>query len=53
MADLSLIKFYYNTGVYSLNELYILVITNEITKEDFHEITGLNFDGIKQTRDWD
>lgn len=53
MADTSLIKFYYKQGVYTLNELYYLVEINEITQEEFKEITSLDYEGIKKSRDWD
>lgn len=43
-----LIKFKYNKGVYSLEEMCKFVENNLITEEDFHSITGYNYKGIKE-----
>jgi hypothetical protein len=42
----------YNLGALSLRQVFNLVIVKNITKEDFHTITGYNYDGLKETKGW-
>ena len=41
-----MVTYKWEQGVYSLEDLIILVKFNEITPEQFHEITGFNYAGI-------
>ncbi len=50
--NVHLIRYKYEVGVYTLKYVFILVETNQITKEEFHMITGFDYDGIKKNRGW-
>lgn len=47
MMSYDLIKYYYEMGVYSLIDVANCVVLGEITEEEFHFITGYNFQAIK------
>lgn len=42
----SLIKYYFEMGVYSVLEVATYVDSGDITEEDFHMITGYSYKGI-------
>lgn len=50
---ISLLKIMWDYGVYSLQELFDMAKKEKITKEEFHNITGYNYEGIKKSREWD
>lgn len=50
---LYLLKSMWEDGVYSLHQIFDMVKENRITKEEFHDITRYNYQGIKKTREWD
>lgn len=50
---LYLFKVMWNYGVYSLKELFDLIKKEKMTEEEFHDITGYNYQGIKKSREWD
>ena len=52
IENFHLIKYKYEVGVYTLKYVFILVETGQITKEQFHEITRYDFDGVKKNRGW-
>lgn len=47
-----IIKFKYESGVYSLKYVFILVELGVITKDQFHYITTYDYDGVKEMRGW-
>ena len=47
-----IIKFKYDSGIYSLKYVFILVELGTITKEQFHYITTYDYDGVKEVRGW-
>ena len=47
MESYSLIKYKYETGIYSLRRMCQLVDMQWINKNDFHSITGYNYMAIK------
>lgn len=42
-----LIKYYFEVGVYDLTDMVKCVEKNYITKEQFHSITGYDYNGLK------
>ena len=44
----NLIKYFYEMGVYSVQEMIKYVKDKIITEEEFHIITGYNYQGIKK-----
>lgn len=44
-----LIKYFYEMGVYSVQEMIKYVEDKTITEEEFHIITGYNYQGIKKS----
>lgn len=42
----------YSEGVYSLYDVFKLVSIKYLTKEEFHQITSFNYDGVKQSMGW-
>ena len=44
-----LIKYFYESGVFSVKEVANYVDIGELTEEEFHQITGYNFQGLKKT----
>lgn len=46
----NLIKYKFEMGVYSLDEMIKFVEDNQITKDEFKYITSYNYYGIKETR---
>lgn len=48
MDNLELIRFKYEAGVYDLNMMCQLVEDHNITKEEFHDITTYNYEGVKE-----
>lgn len=50
--DLELIQILWDNGCYTLKELYNRVKNNEITEDEFKEITGYSFKGVKKSREW-
>lgn len=51
MESYDLIKYKFEMGVYSLEQMYEFVEQNLITGYDFHYITSYNYQGIKKMRD--
>ena len=51
-ADRNLLKYFYDCEKISLKNLFNMVTQFEIDRHDFHWITGLNYDGIKKSREW-
>lgn len=47
MESYDLIKYKFEMGVYSLEQMYEFVKQNLITEYDFHNITSYNYQGIK------
>ena len=45
-----LIKYKWRHGIYSIEEMLKLVENNEITIEEFEDITGKSYKGIKKER---
>ena len=45
-----LIKYKYDMGGYSLDEMIELVEKNVLTEDDFHSITSKNYSGVKESR---
>lgn len=43
-----MLKYFYEMGVYSVEEMIKYVDDEIITKQEFHEITGYNYIGIKK-----
>lgn len=52
MDKRDLYQYYYQCGKFSLKNLFDKVTKFEIDKHDFHWITGLNYNGIKKSREW-
>lgn len=48
MESYYLIKYKFEMGVYSLEQMCEFVEQNLITEEDFHYITSYNYQGIKK-----
>ena len=48
MENYNLIKYKFEMGVYSLEQMCEFVEQNLITEEDFHYITSYNYQGIKK-----
>ena len=46
------IKCKYDNYIYTLKQVFDLVTKLVITKEQFHSITGYNYDGLKENRGW-
>lgn len=46
MMSFDLIKYQWEMGCYSLEDMMVYVELKYITKEDFHTITGYNYDGV-------
>ena len=51
--DLVNLKYKYEYGVFSLKEIFDMTKEEKIGEEEFHIITGYNFQGIKKSREWD
>ena len=47
-----IIKFKYESGVYSLKYVFVLAEMNLITKDQFRYITGYDYEGLKEARGW-
>ena len=43
----NLIEYMYHSGVYNIEDMIIYVNMGNITKEQFHFITGYDYDGLK------
>lgn len=43
----NLIEHMYHSGVYNIKDVIAYVETGNITKEEFHSITGYNYNGVK------
>lgn len=50
IAGSAQIKF--NFGIMSLHDVFDITTKGEISEEDFHLITGYNYQGIKESRGW-
>lgn len=48
MESYNLIKYKFEMGVYSLEQMCSFVEKKIITEEDFHYITSYNYQGIKK-----
>ena len=48
MESKELITYKWNQGVYSLEDLIILTKYNNLTPEDFHDISGYNYIALAQ-----
>lgn len=48
MESYDLIKYKFEMGVYSLEQMCEFVEQNLITEKDFHYITSYNYQGIKK-----
>lgn len=48
--DFFLIRYKYDEGWYSLNDIFNFVTEGVLEKEDFHLITGYDYDGVKKTK---
>jgi hypothetical protein len=42
----------FNFGIIGLREVFDLTTSHRISEEDFHLITGYNYQGIKKSRGW-
>lgn len=49
MESYDLIKYKFEMGVYSLEQMCEFVEQNLITEKDFHYITSYNYQGIKKS----
>lgn len=43
-----LIKYKYERGAYTLEKMMDLVKENKISEDEFHQITGYNYQGLKK-----
>jgi len=50
--DFYVIKYKYDSRVYSLKYIFDLTTNRQLTKEEFHLITTYNYEGIKEDRGW-
>lgn len=50
--NVKLIQSKYVSGVYSLQSLIKLVEIQQLSKEDFKDISGYEYEGIKKSRGW-
>lgn len=46
MESTNIITYKWNSGVYSLEDLIILVKYNKLTQKQFFEITRINYEGL-------
>jgi hypothetical protein len=49
MESFEMIKYKWENGIYDLTHMINLVIFEEISKEQFFEITRFNYDGVIAT----
>lgn len=49
--DKNLIKYKWQHGIYKIEEMLQFVKTNQITIEEFEDITSLSYKGIKKERE--
>ena len=42
----------FNFGIINLRNVFDLTTKGKISEEDFHLITGYNYQGIKESRGW-
>ena len=52
MESQSLIDYKWESGIYTLDYMLMLVQNKILTKEDFFQITRLNYDGVKKSRQY-
>jgi hypothetical protein len=50
--NVKLIQSKYVSGVYSLQSLTKLVEIQQLSKEDFKDISGYEYEGVKKSRGW-
>ena len=50
--DFEIIKYKYEQGTYSLEDVFWMTTLELISKDEFHKITGYNFEGLKKSRGW-
>jgi hypothetical protein len=50
--DILLIKYKFESGVYSLRLIFQMVEDDMLTPEEFHFITSFDYYGIKENRGW-
>ena len=46
------LKIKFDYGIITVQDLFNLTTNGEISEEDFHIITGYNYQGIKKSRGW-
>lgn len=50
LLSYTLIKFYFDNGVYDIDKVVECVKNKLITEEEFHYITGYNYYGVTKAR---
>ena len=48
-ASYTMIEYWFEHGIYTAEQIMWYVDNGNITKDDFHFITGYNYDGLKSS----
>lgn len=51
--DKYILESFYKNNKLSLKDIFNKVNEKEISKRDFHYITGYNYDGIAKSKNWE